>query len=86
MTDAKDQNDHERVLNFANETIIADAVSPKLSQAWALHGLSDAAGIVESCYAVVEKSEDPAGVLGVKPGQLSFRGGGNLNLPGHDAS
>jgi len=86
MADAEDQDDQAIVFDLADETVVADAIFPELSDTRAAQSLADAAWIVEVGDAFMEELQDALGVRGVELGEFAVGRRGKLNVVGHGAS
>lgn len=66
MPDLQHKNEHSLALDGADETVIADAIPPKLAHLGAVQRVADAARIIKLSYPLEEELQDPSGNLSVQ--------------------
>jgi hypothetical protein len=80
VADAEDQNEQPIVFDITNETVVAHAVFPEFPEPGAVHGLANAARIVEWCDALVEKFQNALSLRRVELSQVAVDLGGELRF------
>ncbi len=70
MSNAEDEHDQAIVFKLADEPVRAYAILPKLPEAGAAQGLSDAAGIVQLGQSFMEEFQKAPAVLCVELAQF----------------
>jgi len=86
VADPDHEDAHGRILDVADDAVVADTVFPELAQAGALERLANATGILQLGDAAMQEGQDAACGLRIELAEFLFCGGVELNPPGHSAS
>ena len=86
ISEAKNKHREAVIFDFADEPVIAHAVSPELPQAGTAQGFTQAARIVQSRDSFVQEFQNPLGLVRIEFAERPVNFTRQFNVPGHDAS
>jgi hypothetical protein len=72
MSHPENQHNHAVIFDFANHTVISDAVPPVLAEARTGQSLSDAAWVIQLSNSLMEKFQDAPTVLRIESVEVSL--------------
>ena len=83
MSDTIDVNDALAVPYVSDNSVVANAISPKTAEARALQGFANRPRVFRGGYAGLQERKNAAGGLRVELAKFSYRARVELNLPCH---
>ncbi len=86
MSDLQDKNQNLVIFDFADETVVADAIFPQFAKSSTLQGLSHSARVFFSRNASRKKLQDALALLGIEFAEVLVGRLREFNPPGHDVS